>query len=300
MGDFDNDGYADLGIGAWGETSQRGAVYVFRGGSTGLATSGTRMTQATTTRETDESGDRFGFTLASGDFNGDGYDDLAAGAPRETTGTRTNAGHVIAACGSASGISPTLSVGFFQGSPDSVEARDYFGTALSAGDFNNDGYADLAIGVPGEDWSSSTTDVGQVNVAWGSSATLGTSFTRYWPSDVNNSVESGDQLGEALIAGDVNEDGYADLIVGTPREDLDTTTDGGWVTVQLGRSTGLSYWGSISQSLVADIAASDNFGMTFTLADTDGDGRNEVVVGWPYQDTPGGDNGGAVVIREVR
>ncbi|HYL59241.1 MAG TPA: hypothetical protein VEU51_10245, partial [Candidatus Acidoferrales bacterium] len=115
--------------------------------------------------------------VAKGDFNGDGIGDLAIGIPDEDLSGQTDAGAVVVIYGSAaSGLIPAGAAGvpasqfWTQDSPgilDIAEAGDHFGAALAAGDFNHDGFSDLAIGVPGED-TSAGTDAGAVNIIYGS------------------------------------------------------------------------------------------------------------------------------------
>ena len=88
------------------------------------------------------------------DFNGDGYDDLAIGVPSESVAGNLQAGAVHVLYSSKDGL-VSLGSQFFRegvsGIPGVPETSDHFGTALASGDFDDDGYADLAIGVPGED-----------------------------------------------------------------------------------------------------------------------------------------------------
>ena len=103
-----------------------------------------------------KNGDEFGATLAHGDFNGDGYDDLAIGAPGEKLGGKNNSGSVNVLYGSASGLTAIGDQLWTQDSnsvADSSQAGDRFSDSLAVGDFNGDGFADLAIGAPGEDLS---------------------------------------------------------------------------------------------------------------------------------------------------
>src|SRR5439155_22426000 len=91
-----------------------------------------------------EAGDNFGAALAAGDFNGDSFDDLAIGVPREDVGTKVDAGAVCVIYGSALGLTSMGNQLWTQNSSgiaDSAESHDAFGSSLAVGDLNNDGYA---------------------------------------------------------------------------------------------------------------------------------------------------------------
>jgi hypothetical protein len=109
-----------------------------------------------------------------GDFNNDGYDDLAIGAPYEGIGTTGSAGAVNILYGSSDGLSSVGDQMWHQNTPGILgicETDDRFGTTLSVGDFDNDGYDDLAIGVPYESFGTASW-AGAVNVLYGSSSGL--------------------------------------------------------------------------------------------------------------------------------
>src|SRR5829696_3344538 len=148
------------------------------------------------------------------DFNHDGFADLAVGVPAEDVGGMTDAGAVNVLYGRAGGLSGAGSQYFTQDTPgvgSSAEASDEFGLAVAAGDFNHDGFADLAVGVPGADVGA-TTDAGAVNVLYGSAAGLSGAGSQLFTQDtpgVGSSAEASDFLGLALAAGDFNHDGFA-------------------------------------------------------------------------------------------
>lgn len=128
-----------------------------------------------------EQNDLFGSALAAGDFNGDGRVDLAIGVPNEGlegvsgVGTISKVGAVNVLYGSSSGLSASGDQQWHQNSDrvlGAAENDDLFGSALAAGDFNGDGRADLAIGVPNEGLEGvsgvgTIAKVGAVNVLHG-------------------------------------------------------------------------------------------------------------------------------------
>jgi hypothetical protein len=195
---------ADLAIGTPGDTgtvANAGAVYILYGSTSGLATTGAqRLTQASL-GSVDQTGAEFGIALAAGDFNGDGHADLAIGAPGETVNSAANAGIVYAVYGSAAGLSVAGNQYWTQESLNlgSVsKTGDQFGAALAVGDFNGDGMADLAIGVPGKPIGSSA-GAGAVDVLYGSSVGMTTVHDQFWDEKLlGGATESGEGFGGAL------------------------------------------------------------------------------------------------------
>ncbi|WP_371670885.1 FG-GAP-like repeat-containing protein [Streptomyces sp. NBC_00289] len=146
-----------------------------------------------------------------GDFNGDGYRDIAVSAPLAAVGGKSRAGQIAVMYGSPSGLRTagrTLISQNSAGVPGSAETNDFFGTSTAAGDFNGDGYADLAVGAPGEDVGSDT-DGGAVTIVWGSAAGLAGGTTVADPSPSGQ-----DSFGKSLAAGDFDPDGKTDLASG--------------------------------------------------------------------------------------
>ena len=179
-GDFNNDGFDDLAIGVTGEDlggvilgdSGAGAVNVIYGFRGGLFAPGNQIWH----QDSDgiagqaEAGDNFGQALAAGDFNNDGFEDLAIGADREDVGGIQDAGRVNVLYGGPDGLAARGDQLWHEDSDGSagggVESSDFFGAALAAGDFNDDDLEDLAIGVPFEDLEE-IRDAGAVNVLYG-------------------------------------------------------------------------------------------------------------------------------------
>lgn len=176
--------------------------------------------------------------LATGDFNGDGYDDLATGVPSEDISGTANTGAVHVLYGGTSGVTGTGNQFWHQGSPGvpgKLQRDDRFGWALTTGDFDNDGYDDLAVGVPFEDIgvrscsgifnqncrTTTWTDAGYVVVLYGTANGLSRAGSDGWARNtggVQGSVDGGVLFGWALAAGDFDGDGFDDLGIGAPGE----------------------------------------------------------------------------------
>ncbi|GAB4527610.1 MAG: hypothetical protein Tsb0014_08440 [Pleurocapsa sp.] len=305
-GDFDGDGKDDLAIGTPSEDydneTNRGKVNILHGSYWGLTSSGSELwNQDDLSGSTTESYDYFGKSLASADFDGDGYDDLAIGAPNEDIGSITDSGAVNVAYGSSSGLTGTGSdfwtQTYFPSGSD--EAYDRFGESLATGDFDGDGYYDLAIGASAEDLDGKT-DAGKVNVLHGSTWGLTSSGSQLWEQDKlsGSSNEAYDYFGKSLAAADFDGDGYDDLAIGAYKEDIGSITDSGAVNVAYGSSSGLTSTGSDFWTQTyfpsGSDEAYDRFGETLATGDFDGDGYYDLAIGAPGEDIDGKSDVGKV------
>lgn len=164
--------------------------------------------------------DQLGWTLASGDFNGDGFADLAVGIPFEDESGDANTGAVQIFYGSVAGLATAGTQVFDQASAGISGARepdDRFGWALAVGDFGPDGFDDLAIGIPNEGIGS-VGQAGAIEILRGSSAGLTTTGSLFFSQDnlppgSGESTEFLDHFGFALAAS-----ARGDLAVGVPGE----------------------------------------------------------------------------------
>jgi hypothetical protein len=298
--DFNNDGAADLAIGVpfeWvGAIQDAGAVHVLYGSAAGLQGPGSQFfTQDTLgVPGTADLQDNFGFGLASGDFDQDGFADLAIGVPGEDIGTIGSAGAVIALFGSAAGLTTTGAQLLTQAG-GATEANDVFGGELASGDFDQDGFADLAASVSGEDVGS-VPDAGAVSVLPGSPNGLTTVGGRLF-TQVGGAVETEDFFGDTLTAGDFDDDGFADLVAGARFEDVGTAESAGAISVLYGSSTGLTRAGGRLFTQVGGAAElQDFFGAALAAGDFDRDGFADLAAGAAGEDVGSAFNAGAVSV----
>ena len=254
-----------------------------------------------------EPGDLFGRQSATGDFNGDGWDDLAIGVPYEDVGSVADAGAVNVIFGSANGLSTDAEQAdqfWHQGSSgveDDLEAGDRFGWSVAAADFDRDGYSDLAIGVPYEDVGS-VVDAGAVNVLHGSFLGLTSSYDQLWHqnvADVADASEASDNFGYSLAAGQIGGYTGADLGIGVYREDVGQVANAGAVNVLYAgvtklTATGNQFWHQ-DVSGVEDVAEpNDYFGLAMAIGDFDGDAYGDLAVSAPIEDVGSAADAGAV------
>jgi FG-GAP repeat len=236
--DFDGDGYPDLVVGA-PDLSVRtagaaGGVVILPASARGLSLAERVVTQSSRgVPGASERGDRFGSSVTSADFDRDGYADLAVGQPGERIGTLDKAGAVTVVYGSSRGLDTTRSSGIT--APSGPQESEYFGEAVVAGDFNADGYPDLAVGAPWYDPGPFSESYGTVTVLPGGPTGVTTTGARVLDQQQGPPIDwqLSYRFGSVLAAGDLDVDGVTDLVVGSgPRGGA------GAVSYCLGRSGG--------------------------------------------------------------
>jgi|GEM_PF-5830493 len=265
-GDVNGDGYDDVIVGADRYDNIRGRAYVFHGSASGLSATADWIVSS------DQVDSYFGMCVSTaGDVNGDGYSDVIIGAPFFYSGSILG-GQAYAYYGSASGLSST---------PDWIVELDddwaRFGLSVStAGDVNGDDYDDVLVGAPYYPWSAN--EPGFAFLYHGSAS--GLSATANWTAEGDHVDES---FGESVsAAGDINGDGYADVIIGADKYTHPTYREGG-AFVYYGSASGLAatpVWFVESDQYEAILGGS------VSTADVNDDGYSDIIIGAYYYANP--------------
>lgn len=313
--DFNRDGYADLAVASYGEDvggrPEQGGLMIIWGSAAGLS-GGTTVANKAPQRY-----GQFGLDLAVGDFNGDGKPDLAtlnnhtayvyvgsftktgfSGKVTKLTNDRMFAEHLAAGKVTKDRAADLVVVGGVDGSQHTVTGAWFVrgGSTLTRGktlklgsgedtswdvdtqiaDFNKDGYGDIALGHP------NATGKGGVLV-WRGGSTGPGSFVRIDQNTpgVAGAAEAGDRFGARISVGDVNKDGYLDLAVASPGENIGGHADAGAVHILRGSASGLTgsksqYFDRSSSGVPGGLETNASFGERLRLRDSDRDGRADL------------------------
>ncbi|MFR9673440.1 FG-GAP and VCBS repeat-containing protein [Streptomyces sp. TR06-5] len=328
-GDFNGDGISDLLVSAYledlGGDEEAGMLSVLWGSSEGLVS-------GAVIGDPDGSGhDRFGQSLAVGDFDADGTTDIAVGTDHPTV-------HILAGGLDTWGepafdytVRPNLAPGFngafyltagqvegegtgddlvvngLENEPDEngyiYNANFYFpgiagkglagdgeplqgGIVTDIGDTDGDGFGDLVIGTEWDQGVPGSTKGGKVTVLYGTAdGPNGRVVTvTQNTSGVVGASENDDRFGDTLHLGDVNGDGFEDLVIGSSEENLGDAYDTGAVHLLYGSpagitTTGAQYFNQNTPGVPGSNEKQDYFGSDVLLRDVDADGDDDLAIG---------------------
>jgi len=284
VGDVDGDGYADLIVGAIHADlggADSGAVYLVHGPSTGTHL----LSEADALLSGEISYDVAGQGLAGGgDLTGDGVLDLVIGASGQGEGSSQSHGRVYVMSGSVTG---SVRLTEATATVDGLESYDRISRTAVLGDATGDGLSDLAVG--GYTYPNNDGNGGAFVVAGPLAGALSLSDA----SATLVGEQPDDNAGYAIgAAGDVDGDGYADLLVGAPQADGGSASEAGVVYLLLGPMSS----GSLADAdlRIAGDEARENLGSSLAGGgDFDNDGKADLLLGAPAADTNSTDAGGA-------
>ena len=278
--DFNNDSFADVIAGSPDRNStnglRSGEARIFYGGSSPVTTAAVILAG-------DQALDQFGFSVdAAGDFNNDGFDDVIVGAPQQF---QLNSGRAYVLFGRGTTNPPARLI------LSGEVGADRFGWSVAGGgNLDNDGYDDVAVGAPHNDFNA--TRNGAVYVFRG-----GSPYDATFDAKLGGR-SGGDELGTAVsISGDFNEDGRSDLLAGAPYRSMEAT-DAGEVSLWLGGSpvatgTRQNFQGP---RYALGFESNDLFGFAVDFVDYNGDGHDELVASSPGGNIANGTETGLVSI----
>jgi len=291
-GDVNGDGYADIAVSHPFSPPGLGSIYVFLGGASGIPLSSSGNAPAYFTGSVANGQLGIGNSIgAGGDINGDGYDDLLAGAPG------------VAGADSSVRISYGGGFGVRDGNPTTAalrvvsdQAEGLLGLSVaSAGDVNGDGFDDVIVGAPDHDLGH--VDEGAAFIFHG-----GSPLTALGDPSTAVTTLQGDQDGAQLgfhvaSAGDVNGDGYADVVVGAPNYATGADPEGA-AFVFYGSATGVaSGTPATADGSFATQQSGALGGLSVGGADVNGDGFSDVIVGALVFDGPHTNEGAVFVLH---
>nr|WP_298937103.1 FG-GAP-like repeat-containing protein [uncultured Dyadobacter sp.] len=266
-GDVNGDGYSDILVGAYlfdNGQSAEGVAFLYYGSPAGI------MLNTGKLLECNQAGAAFGRVASAGDINGDGYGDVLVGAPSFDNG-QNNEGSVFIFHGSAGGLGGIVTT------IESDITDAFMGNAVSsAGDVNGDGFDDIIIGA--ENLTNGQLDEGGIYIFLGSEGGVNKASVKSYESNQPNT-----KLGNATAsAGDINGDGYDDVIVGACMSGAD---DHGASYLYYGSVSGINF---INVITITGAEAFENFGWSVSSAgDINSDGFSDVAISAPYHNIDG-------------
>ncbi|MBT3044850.1 MAG: integrin alpha [Candidatus Thiodiazotropha sp. (ex Codakia orbicularis)] len=303
IGDLEVDGVTDIAVGAPfddDEGENRGAVWILFMDSDGKVDTHQKISDGSGDFTGDlDDGDQFGRAIAPlGDLNGDGFLDIAVGAPLDDdAGTDKGAVWILFLNGDGTVLSEqkiSQDEGDFEGD---LDENDRFAHALaSIGDLNNDGVTDLAVGVPYDD--DGGTDRGAVWILFMNSDGTVQSSQKISSDEGNldRDLDDEDHFGTAVTEiGDLNGDGVTDLAVGVTGDDDGGPERGAVWILFLNADGTVDSKKRISQnraSFDGQLSDNDRFGGALAnLGDINSDGTDDLAVGAKQSDDGGAERG---------
>ena len=284
-GDIDGDGFSDLVIGAGYQTfpeGNEGNIFIYHGSDGGISTEPTLRID----NPDDLAGGHFGeFVNSAGDVDGDGYADIIVGAPTFDNSEAAE-GNVFIFYGSVGGVTPSSYTQI--DNPDDQEESSFGSSVASAGDVNGDGYVDYIVGAPAHD--NSEENEGNAFLFHGSPSGASAIFDTRLDNPDN---QMGSYFAKSVAsAGDVNSDGFADIVVGAFRQEHGAAEEGN-VFVFVGSVDGLEELYAVRLDN-PDNQEGGLFGSSVSSAgDVNADGYDDVLVGAYAQDSGSLDEGNA-------
>lgn len=330
--DFNGDGFPDLAVGGPYATvnkkNEAGAVGIVAGSAKGLdakKVSTVKQSQAAIPGEAAES-EMFGWMVRSGDFDGDGYADLAVSAPLENRGVGVPPGAIFLVFGSPAGLKSAIKID----PPADYDDDGWFATGLAVGDFDKDGFSDLFVNVfdgstlpgyliegsadlrqPGvaklvpfllakADWNQAQPATGDVNgdgrddlVVPRLNGTRSEVLVFFGGANgLSKTPQRQPGSGFYTATGDLDNDGYDDVAFGDPSARV-LTDSNGLVRVWYGSKNGLDTkrgalkLTQLTPRIPEDPEEPDNFGSGIAIGDVNGNGRADLAIGAQYESIGG-------------
>ncbi|WP_167482441.1 Ig-like domain-containing protein [Leptospira yasudae] len=285
LGDINADGYADLVVGAplySVGAANRGAAYVFHSsGAAGITISFSLF--ASTKIIGAAAGDKFGSSIATGDINGDGFTDLIVGAPTYSVGFANRGATYVFHSNGSGGITATDTTTASSTALGSG-ANEYSGNAVTTGSINGDFYDDIVVGAYYYNAAKGRVLVYHGSATGINSASPSTSIANTAGATTN------DWFGFSVATGDVNGDGFSDVIAGallqsgSAKGQVSVFTSSG-TAAGIPNSTDISTINTVTNpalSIVIRGAANlDLFGTSLVVKDLDTDGRADIMSSVP-------------------